>query len=669
MAVKGETLTSHDRILLRIRTQQAIRKAIIEENEPVSWIADEDLLNFHLKCLSLLLDDISVGGLVPAFLLPGDMQKEVAMSPDNLLSTFMLEKERNQALGIADDLKGQLKGAEDSLNQTLKELEASQTEAKAALEKGYNKGIKVATNSYTNQMPGIQDQEDIAEERDEEQEVHTSEQHTSEQHVPDVDPAFTSHEYSPQNHCNPCRNPAISHMQDYYQFSEKAHYPYLSPKSAAKATIVEQNMKIDQLIGKHSFHKHSFHDKNIYVYHKNCDFNAVDVRIFSDEDLNVCPTSERVSLHENVVEASEDQHIEIDPINGVENNLQLPPKIVQSLGDAQRLSGVSNLNGDIIVPYPHFVDFHPNGITWVVKARLVRMVEVFNQLLPHTTLILVLLDDQGDAMEASVGPEEVFYFREHLFEGRVYLFKGVSIVPADEKYNLVPYHYKMCFTDDTRVEHVYITCDRTPLHWTYRVRLQDIHHFAKNYVQLIDVVGLVVIVTKHQSTRNEDLMMRDVVLLDKSMTFVRLTLWNEFAMRDGMRLLETLHQNNILFATGLKVDDFHGPYLSTCKKSKLYVNQSIRTNGIPEWFAKDEIAQKSVAWNRTHGFSLPQALIISNVRRILINQFAFWANVNYYRVIGRIEKIYVEHLWIDLCNTCYNQVDNQYGWFMCKHCG
>ncbi|KAF7127652.1 hypothetical protein RHSIM_Rhsim11G0009200 [Rhododendron simsii] len=99
-----------------------------------------------------------------------------------------------------------------------------------------------------------------------------------------------------------------------------------------QAAVVEQNMEIDQLI---------------------------------DEDLNVCPTSERVSLHENAVEASEEQSIEIDPING-----------------------------DIIVRYPHFVDFHPNGSTWVVKARLVRMVEVFNQLLPHATMILVLLDDQ-----------------------------------------------------------------------------------------------------------------------------------------------------------------------------------------------------------------------------------------------------------------------------------
>ncbi|KAG5543512.1 hypothetical protein RHGRI_016294 [Rhododendron griersonianum] len=49
-------------------------------------------------------------------------------------------------------------------------------------------------------------------------------------------------------------------------------------------SVVEQNMEIDQLI---------------------------------DEHLNVYPTSERVSLHENAVEASEEQNIEIDPINGM----------------------------------------------------------------------------------------------------------------------------------------------------------------------------------------------------------------------------------------------------------------------------------------------------------------------------------------------------------------
>ncbi|KAI8534671.1 hypothetical protein RHMOL_Rhmol10G0108600 [Rhododendron molle] len=136
--------------------------------------------------------------LSQAFMLPGDMQKVIASSPDNLLGSFMshsaktmqkmvamvqklgqsepqrarlasenaklqntivrLERERNQARGLADELRNKLEGAEDSLNQTLTELEASKNEAKTSYQLGYNEGIRVATESYTEQMPGIQDQ-------------------------------------------------------------------------------------------------------------------------------------------------------------------------------------------------------------------------------------------------------------------------------------------------------------------------------------------------------------------------------------------------------------------------------------------------------------------------------------------------------------------------------
>ncbi|XP_058181266.1 uncharacterized protein LOC131299703 [Rhododendron vialii] len=130
--------------------------------------------------------------LSQAFLLPGDMQKEVAMSPDNLLSSFMshnakvmqkmvamaqklsqsepqraklvsensklqrtiirLERERNQAQGAADGLKGQLKGTEDKIPES--------------------------SPLWTNiELPSAAagDQEEIVEEGDEEQVLQTAE--------------------------------------------------------------------------------------------------------------------------------------------------------------------------------------------------------------------------------------------------------------------------------------------------------------------------------------------------------------------------------------------------------------------------------------------------------------------------------------------------------------
>lgn len=69
-----------------------------------------------------------------------------------------LERERDQARGLVDELMGKLDGAKDSLNQTLTKLESSKNEAKAGYQLGYNERINVATESYKTQMPVIQDE-------------------------------------------------------------------------------------------------------------------------------------------------------------------------------------------------------------------------------------------------------------------------------------------------------------------------------------------------------------------------------------------------------------------------------------------------------------------------------------------------------------------------------
>ncbi|KAI8536116.1 hypothetical protein RHMOL_Rhmol10G0231500 [Rhododendron molle] len=47
----------------------------------------------------------------------------------------------------------------------------------------------------------------------------------------------------------------------------------------------------------------------------------------------------------------------------------------------------------------------------------------------------------------------------------------------------------------------------------------------------------------------------------------------------------------------------------------------------------------------------------------------FFPLVQHYRILGRIEKIYEEHLWIYKCKTCFREVENQYDWFFCSQCG
>lgn len=73
-------------------------------------------------------------------------------------SITKLERERDQARAVVEELKVKLDGAEDSLNQTLTELESSKTESRSTYQQGYNEGINTATESYKAQMPTIQDE-------------------------------------------------------------------------------------------------------------------------------------------------------------------------------------------------------------------------------------------------------------------------------------------------------------------------------------------------------------------------------------------------------------------------------------------------------------------------------------------------------------------------------
>lgn len=55
------------------------------------------------------------------------------------------EREIDQERGTVEELNVKLDGAEDSLNQTLTELEVSKNESKTAYLLGYNERINVAT--------------------------------------------------------------------------------------------------------------------------------------------------------------------------------------------------------------------------------------------------------------------------------------------------------------------------------------------------------------------------------------------------------------------------------------------------------------------------------------------------------------------------------------------
>ena len=100
------------------------------------------------------------------------------------------------------------------------------------------------------------------------------------------------------------------------------------------------------------------------------------------------------------------------------------------------------------------------------------------------------LFSKGDAIEGIVCFDEYDYFKEHLIEKKKYCFREVLITLADEKFKLLPYHYKICFTDDTTIVHLIDHDDNIPLQWYFLKKLSDISQFLHQDVQLIGTLLL-----------------------------------------------------------------------------------------------------------------------------------------------------------------------------------
>ncbi|KAF7142355.1 hypothetical protein RHSIM_Rhsim05G0101500 [Rhododendron simsii] len=160
----------------------------------------------------------------------------------------------------------------------------------------------------------------------------------------------------------------------------------------AKVVVEEQNIQIDPQIDEELNEPHV--SKKVRL-HEDAE-EAIEEQFVGIDTSHV---SKKVGLHENAQEANEGQTgvLEVDMLPLIEQ--------VETHEDAQVSLQEQNIEIEppkttlgVYVLYPHFADLHPNGSKWKVKARLVRMVEVMNPLLPSVTLRLVCLEDGRETM-------------------------------------------------------------------------------------------------------------------------------------------------------------------------------------------------------------------------------------------------------------------------------
>ncbi|CAL4995264.1 unnamed protein product [Urochloa decumbens] len=200
----------------------------------------------------------------------------------------------------------------------------------------------------------------------------------------------------------------------------------------------------------------------------------------------------------------------------------------------------------------------------------------------YTALELVLVDEEGVGITASVGQKDMGKFVDFLVEGRSYVIKKFQVSRQPRRFNAVPNTQTIYFTSWTIVEEIPTELSTNlPLYIFNFVDFEDLDHRERNGNGLVDVIGQLTVFHPLVQTSglNGPSVRRSVEIRDLSDRVLPITLWGEHATSfEDEFLIETIGKDEpvvIIFA-GMHVKAFLGA--TTCgsgSATKWYMNIDI----------------------------------------------------------------------------------------------
>ncbi|MCI14150.1 replication factor A protein [Trifolium medium] len=105
------------------------------------------------------------------------------------------------------------------------------------------------------------------------------------------------------------------------------------------------------------------------------------------------------------------------------------------------------------------------------------------------SLEMVLIDEKGDKIHASVRRQMLYLFRLKITEGNVYKMSFFTVAPESGLYRTTPHRYKLIFEMKTKVQ----SCENNTIgrFGLSLTTIADICGHGPDYEFLVDVAGLI----------------------------------------------------------------------------------------------------------------------------------------------------------------------------------
>ncbi|CAN6287871.1 unnamed protein product [Urochloa humidicola] len=241
-----------------------------------------------------------------------------------------------------------------------------------------------------------------------------------------------------------------------------------------------------------------------------------------------------------------------------------------------------------------------------VRVRISRLWESFN---PKNDISFgldsLLIDDQGETMQARVLPDDIDQFEDQLVEGNVYTLSNFTVEGTRESYMICSNELTMYFGKQTVVDEMEDT-DLIPLHSFEFIEFKNLRSRCDDTSLLTDVLGHVVYVGELQevSTKSRLIKICNARIRNLRGRELSITLYGDIACGFAEDMLEEGEEASVVAVfTGMRVESSHSVCSTTC--SDYYLDLEIPE--VQEFCAKLRIQQENPVPKKTPAQKLAES--------------------------------------------------------------
>ncbi|CAH8266535.1 unnamed protein product [Arabidopsis lyrata] len=309
--------------------------------------------------------------------------------------------------------------------------------------------------------------------------------------------------------------------------------------------------------------------------------------------------------------------------------------------------------------------------TCKVKVRIARVWAYHkkDRLKDITGIDLLLVDDKGDRIQASIRSQLLTKFQGKLEEGDCYMIMNFEILYNGGSYRASSHPYKINFMSMTHVK----KCEQIPnLEFRFNfVPFSDIQARTDNENVFIDVIGEIIGIheLKEVNVSGRQTKLLNLQLRDLGESVIDVILWGKWA-EDLYSYVKGYKDGSIVLVGSLmKTKPYNGKISvqNASFSTKLFINSPIaEITEFKESLAKSDhlalttistITSSSSSKNSKASFSLANQKTIADIHSILSNFLFFWIRGGACNIIASIFSIDTKVPWFYIgCTKCFKKV-------------